>query len=77
MENENKKPTEPNTAEDLVQRATEAAERLEKATAEARALEAKKILGGQSEGKPQEEPKKELTPAEYAAQVSQGIIPTE
>jgi len=40
-------------------------------------LEARRTLGGMSEGKGPEEEKKELTPKEYADMVSKGIVPKE
>lgn len=57
-------------------------ERMEKANAEHKELIAKQeelsrraILGGVSEIGKQEEPKKEITPSEYASSISKGIIP--
>ena len=72
-------PQESENAASLIEKATKAADRIEAETKKAevmleryREVEARRILGGKSEGKPQEVPPKEETPKEYKDRIMRG-----
>ena len=69
-------------ADDTIERANKAAERLERANSErkstireAKELEAKRILGGDTQAGQSSEKKVEITAEEYSASILKGIIP--